>query len=93
VRQEVARRGDYVEITNVILAAGERAPNVPAETAKVPYLVRQKGFLLADEAVIGAHVSVRTVIGRELEGELLAINPPYQHTFGRPVPELLHVGE
>lgn len=90
---QVAKQGDYVQIMDVILPAGERAPNVPPETAKVPYVLRQKGFLLNAQARVGERVRIRTVIGREVEGELVAINPPYQHTFGRPVPELLHVGE
>lgn len=88
----VARKGDYVQISNVILPAGERAPSVPAETAAVPYIVREKGFLLEPEAKLGDQVRIRTIIDRELTGELVAINPPYQHTFGRPVPELLPVG-
>lgn len=90
---QVAKKGDYVQITDVIFGVGDRAPSVPPETAKTPYVLRQKGFLLNDEAKVGDRVRIRTVIGREIEGELLAVNPPYQHTFGRPVPELLHVGE
>lgn len=89
---QVARKGDYVEITDVILSAGERAPSVPPETARTPYVLRQKGFLINAEAKVGERVRITTVIGREAEGELLAINPPFQHTFGRPVPELLTVG-
>lgn len=89
---QTARRGDYVQISNVILPAGERAPSVPAETATVPYIVRQKGFLLDEQAAIGASVRISTIIGRELTGELIAVNPPYGHSFGRPVPELLPVG-
>lgn len=88
----VAHEGDYVQISNVILPAGERAPSVPTETAVVPYIVREKGFLLDPEAKLGDQVRIRTIIDRELTGELIAVNPPYQHTFGRPVPELLPVG-
>jgi len=84
--------GTWVQIHKVVLKVGERSPNVPEETAKVPFEMRVKGFLLHD-AVIGDRVKIRTVIGREIEGTLLEANPIYRHTFGAPVPELLHVGE
>ena len=84
--------GTWVQIHKVILKAGERSPNVPEETSNVPFEMRVKGFLLHD-AKIGEQVEIRTVIGRVIEGTLLEANPMHRHTFGAPVPELLHVGE
>lgn len=50
-----------------------------------------KGFL-EKEASIGDNVEVTTIIGRKMEGRLVSENPPYSHTFGKVIPELLHVG-
>ena len=37
-----AKRGDWVRIHNVVLEAGERAPNLPEETQKYPLKCGQK---------------------------------------------------
>ena len=50
-----------------------------------------KGFALAP-AEMGAECSVTTMTGRTVTGTLSAINPGYFHTFGQPIPELVHVG-
>ena len=86
-----AENGDWVEVQRVILEAGQRSEDVPPDTADVPYLARMKGFLL-EQAVVGDQVTIETIIGRRVEGTLTAVNPPYGHDFGRPVPELLLVG-
>lgn len=75
----------------MILPAGERSPHVPSDTAEVPYVARVKGFLLED-ARVGDVVTIETIIGHRVTGTLLAVNPPYGHDFGRPVPELLSIG-
>lgn len=83
--------GEWVEIRAVFLEPGERAPDVPADTARVPLEARCKGFLMAD-AEIGQPAAIVTVTGRRLEGELLAANPGYRHGFGPPVAALQTVG-
>ncbi|MFU8827468.1 MAG: 2-amino-4-oxopentanoate thiolase subunit OrtA [Brevefilum sp.] len=83
--------GTWVEIEQIILTPGQRAPTLPEDTKKVPYVLKVSGFLLA-EAELGAPARVRTLIGRELEGTLKAANPSYEHTFGKVVPELLTIG-
>lgn len=85
------RKNDWVQIKTVILPAGQRAPQVPPETQAVPLVMFVKGFAKQD-ADLGETISVTTVIGRELEGELVAINPVYGHDYGAPVPELLPIG-
>ena len=50
-----------------------------------------KGFAGADTA-LGEELTVRTMTGRFVTGRLSAVNPGYFHTFGRPIPELWHVG-
>lgn len=89
---EAVKEGSWVQIHRVILPAGQRAPQVPEETQRVPLELRAKGFLL-DDARMGDEVTLRTIIGRELSGTLVAVNPPYGHDFGAPVPELLTIGQ
>jgi hypothetical protein len=84
-------RGTWVELHRVVLEPGERAPQVPEETQRVPLEMRVKGFLTGD-AVPGEEAEVRTVAGRRLQGVLDRVLPPYEHGFGPPVPELLAVG-
>ncbi|MGR8952181.1 MAG: 2-amino-4-ketopentanoate thiolase, partial [Gammaproteobacteria bacterium] len=38
-------KGVWVEIHDIVLEAGERAPQVPEDTAKVPLEMCVKGFL------------------------------------------------
>lgn len=90
--EDTARRGDWVQIHQVLLAPEERAPQLPEETRKVPLEFRVKGFLEDQEAKVGDEVEIKTVIGRKYRGKLEAVNPRFEHTFGRPVPELLTVG-
>ncbi len=86
-----ARKGEWVEVQRVVLEAGQRSESIPPDTAEVPYLARVKGFLLED-ARVGGRVTIETIIGTLVEGTLIAVNPLYGHDFGRPVPELLPVG-
>lgn len=83
--------GAWVEIRQVVLPAGERAPNVPPDTAAVDFVARIRGFLEAD-AAIGDEAAVRTLAGRQVRGTLVALNPRNPADFGNPVPELLRVG-
>jgi len=89
--QRVAR-GTWVELHRVVLAPGERAPQVPEETQAVPLELRVKGFLTHDAAP-GEEAEVQTAAGRRLRGRLDRVLPGYEHGFGPPVPELLAVGE
>jgi len=50
-----------------------------------------KGFA-HDAAVLGDELTVETTTGRAVTGVLTDVNPGYTHTFGRPTPELTHVG-
>jgi hypothetical protein len=76
----------------VILEAGERAPNVPPDTAAVDFVARIRGFLVA-QARIGAQATVRTLTGRSVRGELTAVNPRNPADFGNPEPDLLRLGQ
>lgn len=88
---EVLPEGSYVEIERVLLAPDERAPNLPADTARTPYVLRLHGFL-AHDGRPGDHVRVRSLIGRVHGGTLLGPASGYDHSFGPPVVELIGVG-
>jgi 2-amino-4-ketopentanoate thiolase alpha subunit len=83
--------GDWVEVEYVLLEPADRAANLPPETASKPLLVWIKGFACS-ESPMGEQVTVTTMTGRSVTGKLTDVNPGYFHTFGRPMPELVHVG-
>ena len=85
------KAGTWVEIEAVLLKPEERAPNLPLDTAKVPYILKVSGFL-AEDSELGQEATVRTLIGHEHRGILKVVNPSYAHSFGATVPELLHIG-
>ncbi|MFO7850111.1 MAG: 2-amino-4-oxopentanoate thiolase subunit OrtA [Spirochaetia bacterium] len=87
-----ASKGTWVQVHNTVLAPQERASALPEETKQVPLEKWVKGFLLDETAEVGDRVRIETVIGRQVEGDLVAINPGYCHSFGVPPQELLSVG-
>ena len=88
---EPIAQGTWVEIETVLLTPEQRAPGLPADTARVPYLLKASGFLTAD-AELGREAAIRTLIGLEYRGRVVAVNPGYNHSFGPTVPELLTIG-
>lgn len=89
---EKAKKGDWVEVENIVLKPEERAPQVPEDTKATPLMMWTKGFLIDEVANIGDNVSVKTLTGRISEGRLSTINPRHEHDFGNPVRELIEVG-
>lgn len=87
---KIAKR-TWVEISNIVLEAGQRAPQVPGDTQKVPLELRTKGFL-TQTAALGEQAEIETVAGRRLTGTLITVNPAYTHGFGPPVAELATIG-
>jgi hypothetical protein len=87
-----ARAGDWVEVECVLLEPADRSTNLPAETAEKPLTMWVKGFA-EGRAALGEPVTVETMTGRKVAGRLSAINPGYFHTFGEPIPELVHIGK
>ena len=88
---ELIEKDTWVEIQNIILPAGERAPQVPDDTQQVPLEMRVKGFLV-EPAALGDEVEIVTPVGRRLRGKLVDVNPAYTHQFGAPIPELSVLG-
>lgn len=84
-------KGTWVEIYNIVLPAGERAPHVPEDTQQVPLEMRVKGFLV-EPASLDEEVGIITTVGRHLRGTLVEVNPAYTHQFGAPIAELSTIG-
>jgi hypothetical protein len=89
--QQRCRAGDWVEVEYILLDPADRSKNLPEDTAAQPLRVWIKGFAQSD-AQVGHELEVETVTGRRVAGKLTEILPGYFHTFGRPIPELVHVG-
>lgn len=87
----IIKKGTWVEIERVLLKPEERAPQVPEDTRRVPYVMRVSGFL-ENDADIGEEVRIKTLSGRIVEGSLSMVRPHYDHSFGDTVEELLTIG-
>ncbi len=81
-------KGTYVRIRRTLLEPSQRADNLPIETKKVPYKMWVKGYLL-DEADLFDIVKIKTITGRIETGSLKEVHPPYKHSYGDYVPEIL----
>lgn len=88
-----AKKGDWVRTYKVVLSAQERSDNLPEDTKQVPLEVWDKGFLKDKSASIGDKVTVTTVVGREITGELVDINPSFDIRYGDCVTETLYIGK
>lgn len=88
---ELIPKGAWVEVHRIVLPAGERAPQVPEDTGRLPLEMRIKGFLV-EPASLGEQAEISTASGRRVRGTLAEANPAYGHGFGEPVPELTAIG-
>lgn len=86
-----AKKGDWVNIYNVVLNPEDRAPQVPEDTKSVPLETWVKGFI-EEDAKIGDMVTIKTMTGRAVTGKLVEVNPSYTHSFGNTVPEVFKIG-
>lgn len=85
-----AMKGDWVQIHQIVLRPEERAPQVPEDTKLVPLELWVKGTLRHD-CNVGEEAEIETMTGRIVKGKITKINPPYEHSFGGFVPELLKI--
>ena len=81
-------KGTYVRIRKTLLKPGDRSDNLPEETKSVPYKMWVKGFLL-EEADLFDIVDIKTVTGRFETGRLKEVEPPYKHSYGDYVSEIM----
>ena len=88
----MAKKGDWVQIHNVVLMPEERSASLPEDTKVNPLEMWVKGHLLAD-AEIGDEVEVITRTGRKASGKLVKVNPYFDHDFGVFVPVVLAIDD
>ncbi|MCK5388461.1 MAG: 2-amino-4-ketopentanoate thiolase [Candidatus Izimaplasma sp.] len=81
-------KGSYVRIRKTLLKPEERSKNLPIETTKVPFKMWVKGFLTSDADLFDI-VTIKTITGRIETGRLKEANPPYKHSYGDFIPEIL----
>lgn len=87
-----AKKGDWVQVHQIVLTPEERTGKIPEDTQKVPLELWVKGFIQTD-ASMGDTVEVKTITGRLTSGKLVAVNPTYDYGFGDEyIPELLKIG-
>ncbi|NLA95291.1 MAG: 2-amino-4-ketopentanoate thiolase [Clostridiaceae bacterium] len=82
------KQGDYAVIQEIVLPVGQRAPQVPEDTAKTPLIAFTKGWLLEEAAEVGERVRVKTMSGRTVEGSLTSRELAPSHDYGDYIPEL-----
>src|SRR5690242_17061328 len=89
----MVRKGEWVQIHQIVLEAKERTAKIPEDTKSWPVELWVKGFIEMD-ANIGDVVEIRTLTGRRARGELVEVNPGYDYGFGEEfVPEVLKIGQ
>ena len=81
------KKGQWVQIRNIILEPKDRASQVPDDTKKTPFVMWVKGYLNAD-ADTGRECEITTLTGRTIKGILDVVEPSYTHDFGKHIPEL-----
>jgi len=81
------KKGQWVQIHNIVLEPADRAPQVPDDTKATPLVMWVKGYLNAD-AEVNCECEITTVTGRIVKGILDEVEPSYSHDFGKYVPEL-----
>jgi hypothetical protein len=81
-------KGTYVRIRQTVLQPNERPDSLPEETKQVPFKIWVKGYLEEDADLFDI-VTIQTVDGRFVTGRLKEVHPPYRHTYGDFVSEIL----
>lgn len=67
----MAKKGDWVQIHNIVLTPEERSSALPEDTKSHPLEMWVKGYLQQDEAQVGDEVEVITRTGRHATGKLV----------------------
>lgn len=89
----MVKKGEWVQIHQIVLEPEERTGRIPEDTKACPLELWVKGFLESD-GEFGKEVTIKTLTGRVVAGELVAHNPGYEYGFGEEfIPEVLKIGE
>ena len=81
--------GVWTELEWLVLRPEERAESCPPDTRLLPYRARTRGMAL--RPVVGSEAEVRTASGRRVRGRVHDLDPGYEHTFGRPLTQWVHM--
>lgn len=81
-------KGTYVRIRKTLLKPEERSSNLPNDTKNVPFKMWVKGYLQEESELFDIGV-VKTLTGRIETGRIKEFNPPYKHSYGDFVPEVM----
>ncbi|MBO4384124.1 MAG: 2-amino-4-ketopentanoate thiolase [Clostridia bacterium] len=87
----MAKKGDWVQIHNIVLPPEERSGSLPEDTKANPLEMWVKGYLVND-AEIGEEAEVITRTGRHAKGVVVKVDPYFEHNFGFFIPEVLEIG-
>ena len=88
---DMVKKGEWVQVHDIILKPEERTAKIQEDTKKVPLEIWVKGFLNSDSKM-GDVVEVTTIVGRTVKGTLVDVNPTYDYGFGEIyIPELLKI--
>jgi 2-amino-4-ketopentanoate thiolase alpha subunit len=79
----------WTELEWLVLSPEERANGCPPDTRQLPYMARARG--MAAHPVIGTEAEVSTASGRRIRGRVRELEPGYEHTFGHPLPQWVHM--
>ncbi len=90
-KKQLYQEDDFVVIEKIILPVGQRAPQLPEDTAATPLIALTRGWLLDQEARVGDEVRIRTLSGRTVTGRLTNRGTAPVHGYGESVPELLEI--
>ena len=89
----MAKKGDWVQIHNIVLTPEERSSALPEDTKSHPLEMWVKGYLQQNEAQVGDEVEVITRTGRHATGKLVNEAPYFEHNFGFLIPAVLKIGD
>ena len=88
----MAKKGDWVQIHNIVLKPEERSSALPEDTKQHPLEMWVKGYIQSD-AELGDEVEVITRTGRHATGTLVKEAPYLEHNFGCLIREVLKIGD
>ncbi len=82
-----AKKGQWVQIHDIVLTPEQRASQVPDDTRAKPLEMWVNGNI-AHDAKVGEECEIITASGRSVKGTLCAVKPSYTFGFGEFVSEL-----
>ena len=93
----MAKKGDWVQIHNIVLTPEERSSALPEDTKSHPLEMWVKGYLQQDEAQVGDEVEVMVLDidedRRRISLGMKQCKPNFEHNFGFLIPEVLKIGD